>query len=134
MKQQTSVTSPTGENPFATSNGASQKSASNQNDLFGLDLNGASNAPSSKVTNAASDDLLMLSGANPFIQNIVNQSYSSQPQMGMNQVVMPNPFQASGGMMMQGVQQPMGHYQQPMMNSFPPMNPMMNNTNQNQLS
>lgn len=126
LKKQTSLTSPTSENPFGASNGVNQnqKSASaapsNQNDLFGLDLSGSASNPVSNGNGSASNDLLMLSGPNPFIQNIVNQSYSQQ------NMAAPNPF--GQPMMQPGVG---GLYQPQVPNSFA-MNPMLNN-NQNKL-
>ena len=96
------MSSPSNENPFSTtnggmhsSNGSHPKLTSNQDDLFGLDLTNGSNINNSNTIplncSSASDDLLMLTGANPFIQNIVNQSYAIQqtnPTM--------NPFQSNG--------------------------------------
>lgn len=126
------MTSPTKENPFgaATSNGSKSPSAaatpSHSNDLFGLDLtnnnNLRSNLPNSNTNinnsnGSASDDLLMLSGPNPFIQNIVNQTYAAQNMsMAGGMGAAPNPFQTN-----------------PMMMSQPafPMNPMFNNSNTN---
>ena len=65
---------------------------SNQDDLFGLDLNNINPTVNGSHNNghssSANDDLLMLSGANPFIQNIVNQSYSNTNPV--------NPFQSNG--------------------------------------
>ena len=81
------------------------KPTSNQDDLFGLDLTNSSaqmpvqqQLPQQQVTNgtgSASDDLLMLSGANPFIQKMVNQQqYSQQPI---------NPFQSNGKQFIQQI-------------------------------
>lgn len=107
-----------------------------------LTSNGGSSFPTSggqltataaKTNGSASDDLLQLSGPNPFIQNIVNQSFASQPVggPGMNlNAAMANPFQASNpGMMMGGMMQPpapqqpvMGLYQPPLSNPMMPLN------------
>jgi hypothetical protein len=95
MKKQTSLSSPTNENLFASptngTNGHTTK-YSNQDDLFGLDLNNINPTVNGSHNNghssSANDDLLMLSGANPFIQNIVNQSYSNTNPV--------NPFQSNG--------------------------------------
>lgn len=73
------------------------KPSSSSSDLFGLDLTGAIGggggidftSSSATAGKSAGDDLLQLSGANPFIQNIVNQSYAAPPMMA-------NPFQAGG--------------------------------------
>lgn len=98
ITKQTSLTSPTSENPF---NGLNVKQSlsgtSNQEDLFGLDISNGNTTyqpvPPSNQTQVASDDLLMLSGANPFIQNMVNQQqYTTQQSNGQ----MINPFQANG--------------------------------------
>ena len=70
-----------------------------------MDLTGSAGAGTNGTNNSgsASDDLLMLSGPNPFIQNIVNQSYAATTPnmmnpgmsgMGMAQPMM-NPFQQS---------------------------------------
>lgn len=125
LKKQTSLSSPTSENLFSSPpplsngqalNGNSNKT-SNQDDLFGLDLNNM-NPMQNGNHSSANDDLLMLSGANPFIQNIVNQSYS-------NNTNVINPFgQPNGNQMMFG--QPA--YQ----NNFP-TNQMFPNNNQNKL-
>ena len=124
MKKQASLSSPTSTNtPFGNGSNGHQKS--NQDDLFGLDLTGATNGASSGTNGgggSASDDLLMLSGPNPFIQNIVNQSYATpvNPMMGggvpmVNPMI--NPFQTAampgfGGAMYGGM---------PAMNQFQPM-------------
>lgn len=135
MKKQNSVTTPTNDFP-AFANVTSQKPTTDpiasQNDLFGIDLSGSSTSAQTNGQNSASDDLLMLSGPNPFFQNLVNQSYNTQPQMGFNTAPSGNLFQSS---MMPLSQVPMGSMV-PSMNSFPPMmqtttNPM---TNSNQLS
>ncbi|CAF0851421.1 unnamed protein product [Brachionus calyciflorus] len=142
LKKQSSATSPTNETAFSNSlNSSSQKQASApsaQNDLFGIDLGGLSNTNvPTNGSSSASDDLLMLSGPNPFIQNIVNQSYNSQPPLSFN----PNPpmgnlFQQAPMMsnVMPMSQAPIGMMQQPQVTNFPPMsqptiNPM-SNTNQ----
>lgn len=114
------MSSPTSTTPFGNSNGHQK---SNQDDLFGLDLTGTSTNGASSGTNggSASDDLLMLSGPNPFIQNIVNQSYATpvNPMMGggvsmVNPMI--NPFQTAAvpgyGAMYGGM---------PAMNQFQPM-------------
>jgi hypothetical protein len=78
------------------------KPSSSSSDLFGLDLTGAigggggidfssSSTTTTAAGKSAGDDLLQLSGANPFIQNIVNQSYAAPPMMA-------NPFQAGGNL------------------------------------
>ena len=128
LKKQTSLTSPTREDPFGSTSkqAVSPTSSSNQNDLFGLDLtsgNTKSNGAYANTTSSASDDLLMLSGPNPFMQNIVNQAYAPQ-NMNMTGMVS-NPFQTGGMMMSQPA------FQQPAapMNANFPMNPMFaNNT------
>ena len=110
---------------------------SSQHDLFGLDLNSnlshasnqadAHNKPPNQQGSSASDDLLMLSGPNPFIQNIVNQTYAQQQQQPtMNPVApmgmaMPNPFQNNGFMM---PSQPTSMY--PTSTNHFSMNPMLN--------
>lgn len=132
MKKQTSLSSPTSENIFGQSNGNAPKSTatpSSQNDLFGLELGGpaVANNNDANKNGSASNDLLMLSGPNPFIQNIVNQSYSQQ-NIAASGMMAPNPFGQPNGMMMPGA----GLYQpQAPMNNFAPMNPM---ANQNKLS
>lgn len=123
LKKQASLSSPTSNTPFGNGSNGHQKS--NQDDLFGLDLTGATTNGASSGTNgggSASDDLLMLSGPNPFIQNIVNQSYATpvNPMMGggvpmVNPMI--NPFQTAampgfGGAMYGGM---------PAMNQFQPM-------------
>lgn len=132
MKKQNSVTTPTSDVP-AFANGTSHKPATapitSQNDLFGIELSGSS---TSAQSNSASDDLLMLSGPNPFLQNLVSQSYNTQPQVNYNTAPSGNLFQSS---MIPMSQLPMGSMVTPM-NSFPPMmqtttNPM---SNSNQLS
>ena len=96
------MSSPSNENPFSSTNGGMHstngslpKRTSNQDDLFGLDLTNANNINNSNTIpsngSSASDDLLMLTGANPFIQNIVNHSYAIQPTNPMM-----NPFQSNG--------------------------------------
>jgi hypothetical protein len=61
----------------------------------------------------------MLSGPNPFLQNIVNQSYAAQNMsMTGGMAAVPNPFQTNSVMMSQP--------------AFP-MNPMFNNGNNNKL-
>ncbi len=125
LKKQTSLTSPTSDNIFGISNGVSSSTAnpppSSQNDLFGLDLTtpGPVNPPGSTngSGSAASNDLMMLSGPNPFIQNIVNQSYSQQNMAGLAAMGAPNPFGQPNGMMMQ---QPINNFA---------MNPMQQNNN-----
>ena len=72
---------------------------SSSNDLFDLDVaqtnqhHAVNAAPVNKQTNSASDDLLMLSGPNPFIQNLVNQSYAAQTIPQQTQF---NPYQTPG--------------------------------------
>jgi len=130
VKKQTSLSSPTNENLFASpTNGSStngHSTTSNQEDLFGLDLNNINPTPMNGTQNnynnnghssSANDDLLMLSGANPFIQNIVNQSYSNNTSNPIN------PFQNNGSMMFQPAFQPTNF----------PNNSMFPNTNQNKL-
>jgi len=66
--------------------------------LFGLDLNninptlgGTQNSFNNNGhSSSTNNDLLMLSGPNPFIQNIVNQSYSNNTSNPIN------PFQTNG--------------------------------------
>lgn len=140
LKKQTSLSSPTNENLFLNgSNGitpstnghhsagstSASKPVSNTDDLFGLDLNNL-NSISNGVHSAnhsqpssANDDLLMLSGANPFLQSIVNQSYSTPT----NTI---NPFQ--NNMFQQAPPPPAPAYQ----TTFPPTNsmfPVSNNQN-----
>lgn len=133
VRKQTSVSSPTNENLFSNgspnsptnghSNTTSKPSTNAADDLFGLDLNNLNPISTNGVaqpnhtSSSANDDLLMLSGANPFIQNIVNQSYSTPT----NTI---NPFQAN--MMFQP--QPV-----PYQTQFPPSNSMFPNSNQNKL-
>lgn len=118
LTKQTSLTSPTNELP------STAKPHSNQDDLFDLDLsngNYQASAPQQHQAqaaaingNSASDDLLMLSGANPFIQNIVNQQqYAPPAQM--------NPFgaqpaAAAAPQMNLFQQQPFAAASNPMMN------------------
>lgn len=130
-QNQASLTSPTNENPFGTNgtNGHTvPKPTSNQDDLFGLDLTNSSaqmpvqqQLPQQQVTNgtgSASDDLLMLSGANPFIQKMVNQQqYSQQPI---------NPFQSNGMMS----QPPMGGTNQMNLFQQQPQQPQQPQANQ----
>ncbi len=72
---------------------------SSSNDLFDLDVSNSnqnqamSAAPANKQATSASDDLLMLSGPNPFIQNVVNQSYAAQ---NIPQQTTFNPYQTAG--------------------------------------
>ncbi len=78
-------------NPFGNSQQAQKPSTTLQDDLFGLDLtqppqtsNYFTNNNASSTAKSASDDLLMLSGPNPFIQNIVNQQqYPAQGPSGL---------------------------------------------------
>jgi hypothetical protein len=77
-----------------------QMKNSPSNDLFDLDVansnqnQAVSVAPANKqASSSASDDLLMLSGPNPFMQNLVNQSYAAQ---SIPQQTMFNPYQAPG--------------------------------------
>jgi hypothetical protein len=113
------VTSPSANaelNPFANGQPPKQQQQTTtlQDDLFGLDLTQPTqtfnNHPTS-TGSSASDDLLMLSGANPFIQNIVNQQqYSTQGPTGMN-------LFGNGGGMQQQQQQPINLFQQQQMPS-----------------
>lgn len=105
LTKQTSQTSPINEIPFTVANGnqsETSKPATNQDDLFGLDISNGNNTHqtlspnnSTQVCNnegSINDDLLMLSGANPFIQNMVNQqNYTTQPANG--HII--NPFQSN---------------------------------------
>jgi hypothetical protein len=130
LKKQTPVTSPTKEDPFNQQQQSQTMQTSQSQDLFGFDLTNGNSKPTNfnpqpttnnnTNTNSASDDLLMLSGPNPFIQNIVNQSYG--------QTAAPNPFQQnSGAFSGAGAFQ----QQQPTSNNFQ-MNSMFNIQNQNQ--
>ncbi|RNA42078.1 phosphatidylinositol-binding clathrin assembly -like isoform X1 [Brachionus plicatilis] len=129
-KQSSATTTPT--NDYSTvANNASHKPAavasSGQNDLFGLELSGSTDSESKNGSSSASDDLLMLSGPNPFIQNIVNQSYNTQPQMNFNNTPMGGLFQSS----MMPLSQAPGGSMMPSANSFAPRmqatpNPMVN--------
>ena len=68
---------------------------SSSNDLFDLDLGGLGSdlgSANHQQAKSAGDDLFQLSGANPFMQNIVNQAYTSQQAAPM---MMANPFQAN---------------------------------------
>lgn len=76
-----------------------KNSSSNENNLFDLDLTHSNQsqtanvAPANKQASSASDDLLMLSGPNPFMQNLVNQSYAAQSIPQQTQF---NPYQTPG--------------------------------------
>ena len=123
MKKQTSLSSPTGDNPFGTNGTNGHQTKSNQDDLFGLDLTAGTTSGSKQ----ASDDLLTLNGPNPFLQNLVNQSYAGQPVPGMSVNPMMNPFGVAPG----GYMAPA-----PQMNMFQPAFPPMNApapSNQNKL-
>lgn len=125
VKKQTSLSSPTNENIFASPNNVPLPNGlltSNQEDLFGLDLKNInpslSGTQSSGHSSSTNDDLLILSGANPFIQNIVNQSYSNNSSNSIN------PFQNNGSLIFQPT------FQQ---TSFPNNNSMFSNSNQNKI-
>jgi hypothetical protein len=94
--------------------------------LFSIGLGSSTTAApvASNGTSSTNDDLLMLSGPNPFIQNLVNQSYAAaqiQTPMGgmgmapVNPVMsaMVNPFQAPM------MQPQVNLFQQPLINNNP---------------
>lgn len=105
------MSSPINETPILTTTAVASIPKPSADDIFDL------NFDSTPQPQTKSNDLLVLNGggANPFLQNLVTQSYNSSPyQQQPSAAVAQNPFaqmpNQMGGMMMMNTNSKMGKY------------------------